>query len=64
MDRGGYRRRKYRKRSFLKEGRVLSWEEAISEFRDATGRPGPSTWEAGDYPKGQEDYPVQRRELV
>ncbi len=23
-----------------------------------TGRPGPSTWEAGDYPEGQDDYPV------
>jgi eukaryotic-like serine/threonine-protein kinase len=25
---------------------------------DSTGRPGPSTWELGDYPAGQEDYPV------
>ena len=25
----------------------------MAEFRDATGRPGPSTWEAGDYPKGK-----------
>jgi formylglycine-generating enzyme required for sulfatase activity len=22
------------------------------------GRPGPSTWEAGSYPPGQENYPV------
>jgi len=27
-------------------------------FRDATGRPGPSNWEAGSYPAGQDDYPV------
>jgi hypothetical protein len=27
-------------------------------FRDTTGRPGPSTWEAGHYPEGQADYPV------
>jgi eukaryotic-like serine/threonine-protein kinase len=27
-------------------------------FRDTTGRPGPSTWEQGDYPRGQEDFPV------
>ncbi len=39
--------------------RDLSWDEAMAEFRDATGRPGPSTWEAGDYPKGQDDYPVR-----
>ena len=28
------------------------------EFVDATGRPGPSTWEAGDYPEGEDDFPV------
>jgi len=27
-------------------------------FRDRTGRPGPATWEVGDYPRGQEDFPV------
>lgn len=27
-------------------------------FRDATGRPGPSTWELGDYPAGHGDFPV------
>jgi pimeloyl-ACP methyl ester carboxylesterase len=27
-------------------------------MRDRTGRPGPSTWEAGDYPTGQDRYPV------
>ena len=27
-------------------------------FRDSTGRPGPSLWEAGEYPQGQGDYPV------
>jgi formylglycine-generating enzyme required for sulfatase activity len=30
----------------------------MSEFVDKTGRPGPSTWEAEDYPDGQNDYPV------
>jgi dienelactone hydrolase len=27
-------------------------------FRDSTGRPGPSTWEIGEYPQGRDDYPV------
>src|SRR5260370_20483615 len=27
-------------------------------FRNASGRTGPSTWEAGHYPAGQADYPV------
>jgi pimeloyl-ACP methyl ester carboxylesterase/predicted Ser/Thr protein kinase len=28
------------------------------ELSDRTGRPGPSTWELGAYPEGQDDYPV------
>ena len=30
----------------------------MAEFRDATGRPGPSTWELGAFPDGQGDVPV------
>ncbi len=48
----------YWKNEFIKDGKNLTWEEAMSEFTDKTGRPGPSTWEAGDYPDGQDDYPV------
>jgi len=55
---GGYRNRQYWKHEFIKDGRTLTWEEAIAEFADQTGRPGPATWQAGDYPKGQDDYPV------
>jgi len=58
VDQGGYRNRNYWKHEFIREGQKLSWEEAMSEFIDKTGRPGPSTWEAGDYPEGQDDYPV------
>ena len=29
-----------------------------TRFVDSTGRPGPSTWELGEYPAGQADYPV------
>ena len=58
VDRGGYRDRQYWKQKFIKSGRILSWEEAVAEFLDQTGRPGPATWQAGDYPKGQADYPV------
>jgi serine/threonine protein kinase len=58
MDSGGYRNREYWKHEFIKDGRVLTWEEAMAEFVDRTGRPGPATWQAGDYPKGQDDYPV------
>ena len=43
---------------FVKDGRAIPWEDAIALFHDATGRPGPATWEVGGYPKGHEKYPV------
>jgi formylglycine-generating enzyme required for sulfatase activity/dienelactone hydrolase/predicted Ser/Thr protein kinase len=56
--RGGYSTRGYWQQPFVKDGRTLSWDEAMLEFRDSTGRPGPSTWELGTYPDGQDDFPV------
>ena len=40
------------------DGDSIPWRVAMQRFVDRTGRPGPSTWEAGDYPAGQADYPV------
>ena len=36
----------------------LAWKEGMLQFRDATGRPGPSTWVAGHYPAGRANFPV------
>jgi dienelactone hydrolase len=58
VDRGGYRNREYWKHPFVKDGNVLSWEQGTAEFRDETGRPGPSTWALGTYPPGRDDFPV------
>jgi dienelactone hydrolase len=58
MKSGGYRDREWWKHEFIKDGKTLTFEEAMAEFVDQTGRPGPSTWLAGDYPEGQDDYPV------
>ena len=58
VEAGGYRSPKYWKNEFIRDGRVLAWEEAMTYFRDTTGRPGPATWVAGDYPEGRGDYPV------
>ncbi len=58
VDEGGYRRAELWREAFLKDGRPLKFEEAIAHFRDATGRPGPATWEMGSYVAGQDDYPV------
>jgi len=58
VDAGGYQKREYWKEKFVKDGRELTWEQAMDLFRDPTGRPGPSTWEAGHFSPGQPDFPV------
>jgi eukaryotic-like serine/threonine-protein kinase len=58
VDAGGYRKAEYWKQPFVENGKTLSWEQAMSRFRDKAGRPGPATWELGNYPEGQGDYPV------
>jgi serine/threonine protein kinase/formylglycine-generating enzyme required for sulfatase activity len=58
MDRGGYQDSKYWKHKFTRDGKDLSWDQAMKEFVDQTGRPGPSTWNSGTYPNGRGDWPV------
>ena len=58
VDDGGYRRAELWREPFLKNGRTLTFDAAMAQFRDATGRPGPATWEMGAYVAGQDDYPV------
>jgi len=58
VDAGGYRRREFWKEPFLNDGKPISWEESIDLFRDSTGRTAPATWEAGQYPDGQQNFPV------
>ena len=53
MDRHEVTNRDYKR--FVDRGGYL---EALASFRDSTGRPGPATWELGEYPPGQDDYPV------
>jgi tRNA A-37 threonylcarbamoyl transferase component Bud32/dienelactone hydrolase len=55
---GGYAKREFWRQEFLKDGKAIPWEQAVSAFTDTTGRPGPATWEAGGYPAGRDDYPV------
>jgi tRNA A-37 threonylcarbamoyl transferase component Bud32/predicted esterase len=58
VEAGGYRNRGYWRHLFEVDRRVLSLEEASTLLRDATGRPGPSTWELGTYAEGRENDPV------
>ncbi len=58
VDAGGYRRREFWDQPFVLDGRPLGWEATMARFTDRSGRPGPATWEAGDFPAGQAEYPV------
>lgn len=59
VDAGGYRNRNYWKYEFVKDGHILDWEQGVAQFKDATGRAGPSTWESAMYPQGEDELPVQ-----
>jgi hypothetical protein len=58
VDAGGYARREFWTREFVRDGRALTWEEVLATFRDRTGRPGPATWDVGTYPAGHDEFPV------
>jgi formylglycine-generating enzyme required for sulfatase activity/dienelactone hydrolase len=59
IDTGGYEKAEYwRGLPFAGDGRSVTEADAIKAFRDSTGRPGPSQWELGTYPSGQDAYPV------
>jgi eukaryotic-like serine/threonine-protein kinase len=55
---GGYLKKQYWQRPFVKDGRTLSWEEAMAEFKDRTGLPGPRGWSNQDFPEGKAEHPV------
>jgi hypothetical protein len=48
VDSGGYQKKQYWNHLFVKNGRIITLEVAMSIFVDKTGRPGPSTWEGGN----------------
>jgi dienelactone hydrolase len=55
---GGYQKKELWEHPFVQVGREIPWDSAMTRFTDKTGRPGPSTWEAGDYPEQQDNFPV------
>ncbi len=55
---GGYLKNQYWQYSFVKDGRALSWERAMKEFRDRTGLPAPRSWSNQNFPEGKAEHPV------
>jgi len=58
VDKGGYDTQTYWKQPLVRDGHEMPWSEAMTLFRDSTGRAGPATWAGGHYPEGKADYPV------
>lgn len=59
VDAGGYSDRSFwEDLEFNLDGEMLDWEDASALMVDATGQPGPATWEFGSYKPGTDDHPV------
>lgn len=58
VDGHGYERAEPWLGPFVRDGTPLSWQRAMTYFRDSTGQPGPATWANNTFPEGQDDYPV------
>jgi dienelactone hydrolase len=58
VEAGGYADPACWEHPFVENGDTLTFEAATARFTDATGRPGPATWDAGTYPAGTDDLPV------
>ena len=58
VDAGGYRNPVFWEHDIVADGRTLDFDEAMTLFVDQSGRHGPATWVAGDFPDGGENLPV------
>jgi eukaryotic-like serine/threonine-protein kinase len=58
VDVGGYHDPTWWRQPFVHNGRRLEWSEAMALLRDATGQPGPATWELSSHPEAEPNHPV------
>jgi hypothetical protein len=58
VDAGGYQRQDLWQQDVIRDGLPVAWEETMALFTDLSGRAGPSTWEGGTYPDGEDYFPV------
>ncbi|MBN2590295.1 MAG: protein kinase [Sedimentisphaerales bacterium] len=54
----GYQNEEYWKQPIIKDGKTILWADAMKNFRDSTGQPGPSTWADSHYAEGMDNYAV------
>ena len=58
IDDGGYRRPELWPDAVNTDGTELDFDQLMVLLVDATGMSGPSTWQLGTFPEGEEDHPV------
>ena len=58
VEAGGYDKAQYWTEPVMDGARTVPFDEARKRFTDRTGRAGPASWEGGDFPAGQGDFPV------
>lgn len=58
IDGGGYERRELWKHPFVRDGKTLSFEEAMQALKDTTDLNAPRRWVNQNYPVGRDEYPV------
>jgi dienelactone hydrolase len=59
VDAGAYRESKFWQYPFADGNRTLTFAQAMVRFVDSTGRPGPATWESGNFLDGEGESPVR-----
>lgn len=55
---GGYLKRQFWKYPFVRDGKTISWEEAMDQFKGPAGLQQPRGWTNQNFPDGKADYPV------
>ena len=58
VDAGGYVDPTCWTHPFVRDGKALPFEDAMAVLVDQTGRAGPSGWQVGSYPAGDDNLPV------
>ena len=58
VDQGGYQKREYWKVDFQRDGKQSFLGRSYGVVPRRRGQPGPKDWIQGEYPKGQDDFPV------
>ena len=58
LDQGGYENPEFWDFPIVIEGKEYTYKNTIGRFTDKFGKFGPGNWRYGQYPKGEENYPV------